>query len=348
MHIPTSLDYQPHFPSDYRPGIGIIGCGAIVRNTHLPAYAKHQQNVVGAFDINADNARLAQQQHGFGEIFGSLDELLARPDIQIVDIATHPDQRIALMRRALAAGKHILAQKPLATTLADARAIVAEGEASGLTVAVNQNGRWAPPWRIATLLIEQGIIGDVLEVTHFFDTDFSWVAGTGFDTVPHWAIYDYAIHWIDISRCWLDGYKLDSVRAREYRTPGQPATAKAARGMWVEIASASGANAMIRSAGTAITRRGSHQFWIHGSSGTIRGSVLGQDFVEVERDGKTVRYALEGVWFPDGFAGTMGELQSAIVAKREPYNSARNNLLTLELTLAACASSEQDGAVVAV
>jgi hypothetical protein len=51
---------------------------------------------------------------------------------------------------------------------------------------------------------------------------------------------------------------------------------------------------------------------------------------------------------PDGFAGTMGELCSAIAEDREPFNSGRHNLLSVELTLAACRSAELDGAPVAV
>jgi hypothetical protein len=57
---------------------------------------------------------------------------------------------------------------------------------------------------------------------------------------------------------------------------------------------------------------------------------------------------LEGEWWPDGFAGAMGELISAVAEDREPYNSARHNLLSLELALAACESAERDGAPVSV
>ena len=70
--------------------------------------------------------------------------------------------------------------------------------------------------------------------------------------------------------------------------------------------------------------------------------------MELERDGASVRYSLCGEWLPDGFAGTMAELCSAIAEDREPFNSARHNLLTLELTLAACRSAEEGGRPVAL
>ena len=117
----------------------------------------------------------------------SLDELLADPRIEIVDVATHPAERPALMRRALEAGKHVLSQKPFALDIADARGLVEEAERRGLRLAVNQNGRWAPAWRIATLLVQQGAIGDVCAVTHLYEHDFGWTVGDWPDELEHFA-----------------------------------------------------------------------------------------------------------------------------------------------------------------
>jgi len=337
------IAYQPALPAEYRPGIGIVGCGRIVKDAHLKAYKKYGLNVVGVYDIRPEATRGVPQEFGIQNVFGSLGELLAHPGIEVVDIATHPEHRGPLMRSALAAGKHILAQKPLATTLSEAREIVEEARRCGLKVAVNQNGRWSPPWRVATLLVRGGVIGDVLAVTHLYDMSYAWIPGTHFDDLKHFAIYDYSIHWIDITRCWMEGRTPHTVRARDYRTPNQPGAGKTPWGMWIEIAYEGGASAMIRGIGCAQTQRGGHPFWIHGTEGTIRGSVLGCDYVELEKDGVLLRYQLEGAWFPDGFAGTMGELLCAISENREPYNSARHNLLSLEITLAAVRSADAEG-----
>ena len=105
--------------------------------------------------------------------------------------------------------------------------------------------------------------------------------------------------------------------------------------MWVNVAYADGSDALMRGVGYAKTGREGHYFWIHGTDGTIRGSVLGSDFVELEKDGVFCRYEMEGHWYPDGFAGTMGELLCAIAEEREPFYSARHNLLALQMTLAA-------------
>ena len=78
------------------------------------------------------------------------------------------------------------------------------------------------------------------------------------------------------------------------------------------------------------------------------GPVPGEELLELERDGRTTTFQLDGSWHTNGFAGAMAELMSAIAEKREPYNSARHNLLSLELTLAACLSAENDGSPVAL
>ena len=337
--------YRPAFPEGPRLGIGIVGCGHIVRKAHLPGYAAYGCNVVGVYDVRADAAAGLDVR-----VFRSLDELLDDPEIEIVDVATHPAARPELVRRALEAGKHVLAQKPLAIDLESAHALVEEAEHAGLRLAVNQNGRWAPPWRIATLLVQERAIGDVHAVTHVLERGFEFVLDhPHFDEIDHLLLYDHCVHWVDISRCWLDGKTVTTVHGREYRSPAQPSATKQPWGCWIAIECADGSSATIRSTGGASTQSLGCPFWIHGSEGTIRGSILlGSDRVELEHDGETTPYALEGAWYPDGFAGAMGELMSAIAENREPYNSARHNLLSLELTLAACRSAEADGAPVAL
>lgn len=334
------IDARPSFPGDYRPGIGIVGCGHIVKKAHLPAYAKYGCTVVGVYDVVREATRGID-----AHVYDALDDLLGDPRVEIVDIATHPNVRPELIRRALDAGKHVLAQKPLAPDVDTAREVVDEADRRGLKLAVNQNGRWAPPWRIATLLVQQGQVGDVHSVTHLLDRSFTFVLDVPhFDEIEHLLLYDHCVHWIDISRCWLDGKEPDTVRALEYRSPGQPPATKQPWGAWLDVNYRDGSSFSLRSVGGSATSRPGCLFWIHGGEGTIRGSILlDSDFVELERDGHSTRFPLEGAWYDEGFAGAMGELVTAIAEDREPYNSGRHNLLSLELTLAACRSAEDEG-----
>ena len=80
---------------------------------------------------------------------------------------------------------------------------------------------------------------------------------------------------------------------------------------------------------------------IVGTLGTVssRGPDLGVQSVELHTEAGVARPELEGTWFKEGFAGTMGELLCAIEEGREPLNCARNNLVSLKLCLAAVKSS---------
>lgn len=342
------FDPRPRLPAGRKPGIGIVGCGAIVRDSHLPAYAAYGLDVVGVHSRSPQGIALARERFDVGRTYDSLDELLAAPDVEIVDVATHPGVRPEIVRRALDAGKHVLAQKPFALDVAAARELVAYADERGLRLAVNQNARWAPAFRVATLLVEAGAIGEVLAVTHVHEEHGRWLIGSHFDDVRHFVLFDFMVHFIDATRCWLDGKQPSVVRAREYRTPGQPPEAKEPWAGIVDVAYADGSSAVIRAVGCNETSEPRFPFWIHGSEGTITGRVATGEYVELERDGVHTRFPLAGEWMLDGFAGTMGELMCAIEEQREPSNSARHNLLSLELTLAACRSAEQDGAPVAI
>src|SRR5204862_374892 len=71
-------------------------------------------------------------------------QVLKRDDIEVVDIATHPQERLCIVRAAVEAGKHVLSQKPFAIDLDEGRRLVELAKKKNVKLAVNQNGRWAP------------------------------------------------------------------------------------------------------------------------------------------------------------------------------------------------------------
>lgn len=341
------LDYRPRVPA--RPlSVGLIGAGGIARTAHLPAYAAWGIPVVAIASRTAGSARDLAALAGVEKSHDTVAALLADPRVDVVDIATGPDGRLDLIAEAVAAGKHVLTQKPLSVDAAELprlETVLAAARERGIRVAVNQNARWAPAWRLATLMVRRGDIGQVVGVTHLHDKPLPPLAGTAFDDVPHMLLSDYLVHWIDITRCWLEGDEVRAVTAQDSRVPGQSGDARNPWHASVQVALSSGASASIRVVGDARARAGGCPFWIHGTEGTIRGSVLlGSDFVELERGEERTRFALEGQWFTDGFAGAMGELQTSIVEAREPENSAEHVLATVRLGMAAVGSAESGGA----
>src|SRR6266550_618804 len=154
-------EYQPQPPEKRDYGIGLIGCGGIARGAHLPAYRQFGYNVVACCDVNEPAMRQAQAE--FEIPFGTteVDALLARPEVQIVDLAVHATQRRPLVERIAAAGKAVLSQKPFAMNGDDARHMVEVCERAGVMLMVNQQARWAPAHRAVKVLLERGMLGHV-------------------------------------------------------------------------------------------------------------------------------------------------------------------------------------------
>ena len=79
----TRLDYRPAFPEGYRPGVGVIGCGGIVKLAHLAAYTAYGVDVVGVYDPAATATEGIRERYPVvGRVFESLDDLLADPRVE--------------------------------------------------------------------------------------------------------------------------------------------------------------------------------------------------------------------------------------------------------------------------
>ena len=348
----------PRFPDDpvARTGVAILGCGAVAQSAHLPAYQQYDVGVAGVWSRTPATTADVRERFPFvGRVYGSADELLTDPEVRYVDIATGPSGRLDWIEAAVEAGKHVLAQKPLTLARADLDrlpGVLAQAEAAGVRIAVNHNGRWAPPWRATTLLIRGGSVGSVVGVTHLHDKALPPLAGTPFDDVPHMLLTDYLLHWVDITRTWLaDGGAgpVTSVQAVDSRVPGQPEEARNPWAATVSLATASGATATLRITGSNVATEPGCPFWVHGTAGTLRGSVLlDSDRLELDDGKQRTPVELSGAWFVDGFAAAMGELMCAVAEDREPENSAADATRSVRLVLAARDSAEHGGIPVPV
>jgi predicted dehydrogenase len=112
----------------------------------------------------------------------------------------------------------------------------------------------------------------------------------------------------------------------------------------VTLSCDTGATAVVRVVGDVRRARPSCPFWVHGTEGSLRGSVLtGSDRLGLDREGQLEELPLVGQWFVDGFAGTMGELLCAIAEDREPEHSAAHAAGSARLVLAAASSADRGG-----
>ena len=334
------IDYQPRNPRAYHPAIALIGCGGITQH-HLTAYKNAGYNVVALCDVDAARAE-ARRAEFFPEahVYTDAQAVLRRDDIEVVDIATHPADRVPLLHAALNARKHVLSQKPFVLDLDEGERLVALAERNGVKLAVNQNGRWAPHVAYMRGLVAAGQLGAISSVDMSVHWDHNWVVGTVFDSIDDLILYDFAIHWFDMVTCYLPNQAAERVSAQVRHSPSQKARPPLLAHVVVEYA-----NAQVTMSFNADTRMGGHdRTHIVGDAGAVlsSGSGLQSQQVTVYGAAGETTPTLTGAWFPDGFHGTMGELLCAIEENRQPSNSGVNNLQSLALCFAAIASS-RDG-----
>jgi len=338
------LPYLPPQPRAFRPKLGLIGCGGI-SEYHLRAYRAMGLDVAALCD--REPARAERRRAEFyprAAVTADYREVLRRDDVPVVDVATHPAERVEIIEAALRAGKHVLSQKPFALDLGVGERLVALAAEQGRRLAVNQNGRWAPHYSYLAAAVRAGVIGEVASVDITMHWDHLWTTGTPFEEIHHLVLFDFGIHRFDIVTRFLSGRQPTRVTAAVARTTFQQMKPPMLAQVAIDYP-----GAQVR-----LTFNGHVQFGqedrtvICGARGTLRsaGPSLSEQTVEVHLAAGRATPRLEGTWFSNGFQGAMGELLCAIEENREPANSARDNLGSLALCFAALASADSGRPVI--
>ncbi len=137
--------------------VGIVGCGNVT-DMYLRGCARFPAiELAACADLDPARAAALSAKGGFPAV--SIEGLLADPGIEIVLNLTPPTAHAGVSRAAIAAGKHVYTEKPLATTLEDARAIMADAEAAGVRVGGAPDTFLGGGLQTARALIDQGAIG---------------------------------------------------------------------------------------------------------------------------------------------------------------------------------------------
>ena len=336
--------YRPADPKDKSPGIGLIGCGGISRD-HLRAYQSAGYNVVALCDVVLERAR-ARRDEFFpnAQICEDCRELISRKDVDVVDVATHPEQRVPIVEHALLARKHVLSQKPFVLDLDTGARLADLADKQNVLLAVNQNGRWAPHLGYLREAVRTGWLGTLYSAHARVHWDHTWIGGTKFEAIRHLILYDFAIHWFDFLCTLSPGKPPKRVFASVCRAPQQTVAPAMMGQALVEFNDWQASLAF-----DGHTRFGAwDSTFVTGSDGSAHafGPDLKEQSVRVYNAQGFAAPKIEGVWFPDAFHGTMGELLRAIEEKREPTHNARNNLDSLALCFAAIESAETGNSVV--
>lgn len=327
------IPYGPPLPKKLREGIALVGCGGITA-THLRAYRHAGWKVCAFYDVQRERAeQRCREFFPKADVCGSLEELLARPDVIVADIATHPSERIALIEACLRAGKHVLSQKPFVLDLKTGHRLARMAKDRGVLLAVNQNGRWAPHFSYLRQASQRGIVGPVGAVTTSVSWDHTWTKGTPFERMRHLLLYDFGIHWFDFVCQVFAGRRALEVSAYIECAPDQSIAPPLLGSVAVHFE-----HGVASLCFHGHCRGGKNDLTVvTGNDGLLfsQGPSLSSQKVRLQTLRGEAKVKLRGSWFREGFQGTMGELLCAIEQNRVPDNNAENNLDSLALCYAA-------------
>lgn len=194
--------------------IGVIGLGAMGFNMLKTLAASDRWRVVAVCDLNDE--RLAEARQLLPEVQTTRDgdALVARDDIDVVGIFTLADIRPRFLRAAIRRGKHVVAEKPIAATVAEEKELLRDIEASGRLVAVNLFNRNAWYHEAIQAFISEGQIGQtaILALSHqthgLMPTE-----GHGPEGPP---FHDCGMHYVDVAR-WYANSEYDQWHAQGLR-----------------------------------------------------------------------------------------------------------------------------------
>jgi predicted dehydrogenase len=325
---------------DFR--IGCIGAGMIMAECHLAAYHQARFPVIAIASRTEARARAVAERWGIATVHSTPEELIEDSRIDIIDIAFPPDQQPNLIRKALASNhvKAVLAQKPLALTLAEAIELRDEAAKAGKILSVNQNMRYDQSMRVLKQLLDDGDLGSPV------------LATIEMRAIPHWQTFleDYdrltlsnmSVHHLDVLRFLFGEPSSITTLART-----DPRTSFAHKdGITVStLAFPSGLLAVsMEDVWSGPREEGFDsdiyiKWRVEGTNGVAQGTIGWPNgspstltyASRTTTGGKWSTPTWETMWFPHAFIGVMEQLQYALQSGDRPALSVADNVKTVAL-----------------
>lgn len=198
-------------------GVAIIGTG-FIGTVHLGALRRLGVNVPGVLGSSAERGSERASALGVARSYTSLDELLADPAVDAVHVTSPNHAHYGQVKAILAAGKHVICEKPLAMTSDESAEMVELARASGRVAAVCYNTRFYPLNQQARGMVGAGELGDIQLVTgHYHQdwlakpTDWNWRLDADEGGILR-SVADIGTHWVDLVS-FISGLKPVSVFA---------------------------------------------------------------------------------------------------------------------------------------
>jgi predicted dehydrogenase len=195
----------------------VIGTG-FIGTVHVEELRRIGVQVRGVLGSTPERGAARAEALGVGHAYPTLDAILDDPQVDVVHVTSPNNLHVPQARAILAAGKHVVCEKPLAMTAAESAGLVEDAARSGLVNAVNFNIRFYPLHQHVREIVADGALGEIRLVTgHYFqdwlllDTDWNWRLEPDKGGSLR-AVGDIGSHWIDLTQ-FLTGRRITSVMA---------------------------------------------------------------------------------------------------------------------------------------
>jgi predicted dehydrogenase len=311
-------------------GVAIVGYGPLggMGYTHaLGVQGTAGLALAAICDTNSERLAAAGEVFPAAKLVRTVEEVATDPDVDIVIVATPPSSHTSLALQLLRAGKHVVCEKPLCFTLAEADELFDTALASGLVLTVNQNRRWDTDFLTIRRAISSGLLGEVFNIETFVGSfEHPCREWHSESTISGGAEFDWGAHYIDWilelmggrpqhvfanghKRVWHDVSNLDQVRVRMIWDDGREAE-------------------FLHSDVSAVRRP---KFYIQGTEGTLVGHYRPLVSERIEPGRGYVREELHHAEAPadltlvryEPLGGGLREQKLALV-QREPHAFYRN------------------------
>ncbi|MBG9796123.1 oxidoreductase [Paenibacillus dendritiformis] len=218
--------------------IAIIGCGGIANGKHMPSLKKLDNVQMVAFcDIIPERAEEAKAKYGAedAKVYTDYKELLKDGSIDIVHVCTPNDSHAEITIAALESGKHVMSEKPMAKTAADARRMVEAAKRTGKKLTVGYNNRFRSDSQYLKKLCEDGTLGDIY---------YAKAHALRRRAVPTWGVFldeekqgggpliDIGTHALDLTLWMMNNYEPKIVLGSSFHKLGSRPNAANAWGSW--------------------------------------------------------------------------------------------------------------------
>ena len=218
--------------------VAMIGCGGIATGKHLPSLRKLEQvEIIAFYDLDIERATKVAEEFGSpgAKVYQSYEELLDDSKIDVVHVCTPNDSHAPISIAALEKGKHVMCEKPMAKTAADARKMIEAAKKSGKKLSISYQNRFRSDSQYLKKICDRGDLGDIY---------LGKALAIRRRAVPTWGVFldeekqgggpliDIGTHALDLTLWLMDNYKPQSVVGSVFHKLSKKENAANAFGPW--------------------------------------------------------------------------------------------------------------------